>query len=371
MNTVVQTYGARDAVWEDLLAQYEYSSNHTWVTRFKLKTLRIDLGQIISHHVDNETLSVMIRENESVIRLVFDESEQKVWIRLASNTSDELFRLLEKIKEYYPKVLVDENDVTVRFWNRGGVTSRTLVVPTWNEIRLNYGSTERAEVDKLTSLLYPESDGKFILWHGAPGTGKTYAIRALLHSWRGWVKPEYIIDSDAFFSGSADYMMSVITGSEYADKWRLLIFEDTGELLSHDARSLVGHGLSRFLNVADGLIGQGMKVLMMITTNEAIETMHPAVVRPGRCISLVKFDKLDNKDSSEWAQARGFETDGAHSLAELYALAEGRQTSFGKKPSASVGFRRPVEMADIDGQIIKTSTDKRLYPIDSGSPVVV
>ena len=44
--------------------------------------------------------------------------------------------------------------------------------------------------------------------------------------------------------------------------WRLLVLEDTGALLSADARERAGQGLSRFLNVVDGLIGQGLRVLV-------------------------------------------------------------------------------------------------------------
>ena len=36
------------------------------------------------------------------------------------------------------------------------------------------------------------------------------------------------------------------------------MLEDTGELLDPDAKTVIGQGLSRFLNVVDGLIGQGL-----------------------------------------------------------------------------------------------------------------
>jgi hypothetical protein len=52
-------------------------------------------------------------------------------------------------------------------------------------------------------------------------------------------------------------------------------------LLTADAKVVIGQGLSRFLNVVDGLIGQGLRVLVLVTTNEPIRTLHPAVARPG------------------------------------------------------------------------------------------
>src|SRR4029079_17108538 len=74
--------------------------------------------------------------------------------------------------------------------------------------------------------------------------------------------------------------------------WRLLVLEDTGELLTPDAKSVIGQGLSRFLNVVDGLLGQGLRVLVLVTTNEEIQTLHPAVARPGRAAANVEFGTL-------------------------------------------------------------------------------
>ena len=76
--------------------------------------------------------------------------------------------------------------------------------------------------------------------------------------------------------------------------WRLLVLEDTGELLTPDAKTVIGQGLSRFLNVVDGLIGQGLRVLVLVTTNEEIRKLHPAVARPGRCAANVSFGSLSH-----------------------------------------------------------------------------
>jgi ATP-dependent 26S proteasome regulatory subunit len=72
----------------------------------------------------------------------------------------------------------------------------------------------------------------------------------------------------------------------------MLVLEDTGELLSIDAKERAGQGLSRLLNAVDGLLGQGSRVLLLITTNEELGALHPAVTRPGRCASQVEFFPL-------------------------------------------------------------------------------
>jgi ATP-dependent 26S proteasome regulatory subunit len=105
--------------------------------------------------------------------------------------------------------------------------------------------------------------------------------------------------------------------------------EDTGELLSADARERTGQALSRFLNVVDGLIGQGLRVIVLVTTNEEIKKLHPAVARPGRCAANVIFDSLSTEEASEWLAVHGVDegSGGARTLASLYAQAEGRDPS--------------------------------------------
>src|SRR5205823_3145494 len=107
--------------------------------------------------------------------------------------------------------------------------------------------------------------------------------------------------------------------------WRVLLLEDTGELLSADARELMGQGLSRFLNVVDGLIGQGLRVLALVTTNEEIRRLHPAVARPGRAAANVEFSPLSAEEAQAWLGAHGGEDGQAEprTLAELYAQVEG------------------------------------------------
>src|ERR671934_2338409 len=110
-----------------------------------------------------------------------------------------------------------------------------------------------------------------------------------------------------------------------AKHWRLLVLEDTGELLTPDAKSIIGQGLSRFLNVVDGLIGQGLRVLVLVTTNEEIRGLHPAVARPGRCAANIDFVALAPDEARAWLAAHGVEDGAAESriLASLYAQLEG------------------------------------------------
>jgi len=252
--------------------------------------------------------------------------------------------------------------VGVQFWTygpHGPIGSyREVSVPEWSDLDGNYTGSTYSGLDQLMRGFQPAHGGQLILWHGEAGTGKTFALRALAWEWRDWCEFHYIVDPDSFFGEHADYLMSVLTQPGYADMpdprmmrygamaggfvdfgggagdeedeegskaWRLLVLEDTGELLTPDAKSIIGQGLSRFLNVVDGLIGQGLRVLVLVTTNEEIRTLHPAVARPGRCAANIEFEPLSVEEASAWLEAHGSErrVDRTTLLADLYALEAG------------------------------------------------
>ena len=116
----------------------------------------------------------------------------------------------------------------------------------------------------------------------------------------------------------------------------LLVLEDTGELLRPDAKEHVGQGLARLLNVVDGLLGQGLRVLVLITTNEEIGKLHEAVTRPGRCAQEIDFKPLTADESRAWLAAHGRAEDRSASalIADLFAQLEGREA----KELAPIGF---------------------------------
>ena len=86
------------------------------------------------------------------------------------------------------------------------------------------------------------------------------------------------------------------------------------------------------------MIGQGLRVLVLVTTNEEIRTLHPAVSRPGRCAANIDFTALPADEAAAWLGERGIdaEPDGdARILASLYAELEGFDPA---EPQPSVGF---------------------------------
>jgi hypothetical protein len=219
--------------------------------------------------------------------------------------------------------------VTMGFWHfssgRGGAvrTVRTIGAESWEEIRAGYSAPVAGVMERLMAMTPEEISGRLLLLHGPPGTGKTSALRTLARAWREWCQVDCVLDPERLFN-DIGYLMDVALGdSGEQERWRLLLLEDCDELIRGGAKTAAGQALSRLLNLTDGLLGQGRKVLVGVTTNEDLERLHPAVVRPGRCLARIEVGPLSREEAVAWlGTEEGVGRDGA-TLAELYALRRG------------------------------------------------
>lgn len=266
----------------------------------------------------------------------------------------------ELLRKHFPSIQPAPEQLITTFWYQTSkgprADARVLAAPTWQEIAGNYSREVRTHMARLLDPTFaPGAGGKLLLFYGPPGTGKTYLLRSLVWEWRDWCATSYVTDVEAWFQ-DAGYMMSTLlhepelrSRASSDDKpartrepWHLLVLEDCAELLAGDAAIRSGQGFSRLLNATDGFLGQGLRVLLLLTTNEEVGRLHPAVSRPGRCAARIEFGPLDEETARRWLRAHGIDapTD-ARTLAELYAAAQGRTVADSR--ARGVGFRtRPT-----------------------------
>jgi hypothetical protein len=325
-----------------------------------------ELGSPVLRSVESTAERALFELDGTLVHLTL--AGGRMYAAVAGETRAGVHDVLDSLRQtFLPPDPSATHEVTVTFWTyspHGPQPSwRTIAVPEWSEIELNYAGVTRGQLTDMMRGFQPAHGGQLLLWHGKAGTGKTFGLRALAWEWRDWCDFHYIVDPDSFFGEHADYLMSVLLmpvhqmgprafvqpggiislGDPESDEeqggkaWRVLILEDTGELLTPDAKTMIGQGLSRFLNVVDGLIGQGLRVLVLVTTNEPIRTLHPAVARPGRCAANIEFEPLSVAEANEWLERHDHEEEVGSPipLASLYAMLEGQEVV---EASQAAGF---------------------------------
>jgi hypothetical protein len=305
-------------------------------------------GDVLLRMVFPYAEATVVAEDEALLYVSIGNGVASVSV--AARSTAAVSERFSDLRERLPLTVYGDGLVPLTFWtytpHGARSISRQIEAPAWSAITENYAGTVREKLDRIMGSFRPSHGGQLVLWQGDPGTGKTYALRALAWEWREWADFHYIVDPERFFGEHSEYMLDVLlsgddgltTDSPAPARWKVLILEDTGELLSTDAKERAGQALSRLLNVVDGIIGQGLRVLVIVTTNEEIRDLHPAISRPGRCAAKIGFEPLSRVEALDWLIAHGTTPDGTNApglLADLYAMREGYEVV---RDETTVGF---------------------------------
>ena len=282
---------------------------------------------------------------------LLDADHGHIRVEVAAETLEAATRVAAALRAALATAQPVPERVSISFWMRGelggDVRDRDIDAATFAEIAGNYAAPVRAALEQLIARRAPER-GRLILWRGEPGTGKSHALRALVRAWMPWCSAHFIMDPEELLGRGGAYMLDVLTwdGAD-EDQWRLLILEDAGELITADARAMTGRALSRLLNVTDGLLGQGTRTMLLITTNEPVGRLHPATRRPGRCLADIEFTPLPPDEANAWLAARGHSrrVDRPTPLAELFGE-EGDRPLEAESAAPAFGFARALH-ADV------------------------
>ena len=189
-----------------------------------------------------------------------------------------------------------------------------IAAPAWADVAHLYPGGVRGALSSLMAhRASVDESRRLMVWYGEPGTGKTSAARALLREWREWADAVLVSDPERLLTDGR-YLRRVVLSTADDEKWSVVVLEDAEALLHTSTKAT--SALSKLLNLADGMLGQGLRCLFLLTTNEPVGTLHPALVRPGRCLARVEFTRLS---AAETATLLGRPVDRGQTLAEVMA----------------------------------------------------
>ena len=197
------------------------------------------------------------------------------------------------------------------------------------DIQYGYGFEKFHEdlMDRFTS----ESKG-LVLFHGLPGTGKTYYIRHLLkemaeaHKVVIYMPPNMV---DHLVEPSFMTFLSQ-TVAEYSEDglFCVLLIEDAEPLLASRSSDTRIQGVTNLLNMTDGLLNDMLKLQIICTFNVELAQIDAALLRPGRLIARKEFKALPELDANLLAQSLGIKHNftSPATLSEIYALLKNKNT---------------------------------------------
>ncbi|MDZ7674554.1 MAG: DUF5925 domain-containing protein [Acidimicrobiales bacterium] len=214
--------------------------------------------------------------------------------------------LLDEIATYFekafPKPAVDDHSVAITCTYDSHPASKSKVhrIPTtpWHDVAHNYPGRVRSSIERLVQVERPTGQGRLVLLHGPPGTGKSHLLRTIAREWSGWADTVFVTDPEALLTRTA-YLYEVLDKHPGGNRWMLVIIEDAAELLGETSTARMHPGLAKMLNLSDGMLGDALGLIIAITTNEPLHRIHPAITRPGRCLANIHLDGFTRAEARQ------------------------------------------------------------------------
>ena len=193
-----------------------------------------------------------------------------------------------------------------------------------NDLNVNYGTGFGEFHNALMNRFKTEHKG-LVLFHGLPGTGKTFYIRHLLREMAIsnkrviYMPPnmvEHLVDP-----GFMTFLSTIVEQYSSEGLFCVLLIEDAEPLLISRAADNRIQGITNLLNMTDGLLNDMLKLQIICTFNVELNQLDPALLRPGRLIARKEFKALPALDANLLAQRLGikFNFRKPATLSEIYA----------------------------------------------------
>jgi hypothetical protein len=199
------------------------------------------------------------------------------------------------------------------------------------DLDINYGHGFEQFHNDLMARFNTSSKG-LVLFHGLPGTGKTYYIRHLLRQMAVANKsviymPPNMVDhlTDPMFM---TFLSKSVQDLSRDGKFCVLLIEDAEPLLAKREEGVRLQGVTNLLNMTDGLLNDMLNLQIICTFNVNLSKLDSALLRPGRLLARKEFKRLSELDANLLAHRLGIKHhfNKPASLGEIYAMLQNQNT---------------------------------------------
>lgn len=194
-----------------------------------------------------------------------------------------------------------------------------------DDLDINYGYGFEEFHEELMVRFNTSTKG-LVLFHGEPGTGKTYYIRHLLRSMVANKKvviymPPNMVDH-LIEPGFMTFLTEEVKNWSEDGNFCVLLIEDAEPLLAKRQEGIRIQGITNLLNMSDGLLNDMLNLQIICTFNVGLRKLDSALLRPGRLIARKEFKALSELDANLLAQRIGIKHHfkGPATLGEIYAM---------------------------------------------------
>ena len=174
---------------------------------------------------------------------------------------------------------------------------------------------------------FMDSSASILLLIGPPGTGKTTFIRGMLQHLSASAMVSYdaaVLEKDYLFAQFIEGDKSV------------MVLEDADMFLK--SRKEGNTMMHKFLNVGDGLVTTKNKKMVFSTNLPSISDIDPALVRPGRCYDILKFEELNQTQAAALADKMNVTLQGTREKWSIADVFFEQNTNVNKPTERKMGF---------------------------------
>jgi hypothetical protein len=182
--------------------------------------------------------------------------------------------------------------------------------------------------ETLKEILENNNRSGLVLFHGAPGTGKSTYIRHLISLTEK--KVIFITPELAGAMGSPELARFLIGNAN-----AVFVIEDAEQLITAREKSKVT-SISTLLNLTDGILGESLGIQIIATFNTELYNIDKALLRKGRMLAKYEFKLLAEDKSARLLKDLGHsdaEVNGPLSLADIFNY---------EKPGFDAVDKRPI-----------------------------